>query len=142
MQLRCTFYSAFYSLKQIQTIFPLQRTSMIRSDIMFCPERRHLMFPLRGMLSQLTRCTSVQNLGSAKHCDKSKRRRKNIDVGRWTQTITGGRVWHRFWLFLLCEGNACNTTDIVFRLVVMKVKLNKSIFLKVQMISSGPFLLH
>ena len=109
---------------------------------MFCTERRHMMFPLcRGMLSQLTRCTSVQNFGSAKYCDESKRRRKKINVGRWTETITGRGVGHRFRFCLLCKGNACNTTDIVFRLVVMKVKLNKSIFLKVQMISSGPFLL-
>ena len=98
---------------------------------MFCTERRHMMFPLcRGMLSQLTRCTSVQNLGCAKHCDKSKRRRKKINVGRWTQTITGGRVGHRFWLFLLCEGNACNTTDIVFRLVVKKSNVKSQHFLE------------
>ena len=94
------------------------------------------------MLSQLTRCTSVQNFGSAKYCDKSKRRRKKINVGRWTETITGGGVGHRFWLFLLCEGHACNTTDIVFRLVVMSEMSIHNIFLKVQMISSGPFLLH
>ena len=143
MQLHCIFYSGWPQTKQ--TIFPLQRTSIIKIRHYFLS--RKTTFDVSSVQKDAAqsadlvyKCT-IQNLGSAKYCDKSKRRREKINVGHWTQTITWGRVGHRFWLFLLCEGNACNTTGIVFRLVVMKVRLNHSIFLKVQMISSGPFLL-